>query len=180
MECVPPEFERNFTLLTDLDKRSEELRIRAKEYLNEYKKTKHRDERAKIREITDELFEKIASYADDKIALAQQTYELIDRHIRRFERANDADKAASPKPDDKPKEIFDMPPDENEPKFCVCRNISHGQMVACDNPDCVIEWFHFACVGLDKQPKGKWYCQQCGPEILARARRLNKSKRKRR
>jgi hypothetical protein len=31
-------------------------------------------------------------------------------------------------------------------------------MVCCDNiDDCRLEWFHFACVGLDTKPKGKWY-----------------------
>jgi hypothetical protein len=28
------------------------------------------------------------------------------------------------------------------------RRISYGAMVACENPDCAIEWFHFECVGL--------------------------------
>jgi hypothetical protein len=26
---------------------------------------------------------------------------------------------------------------------------------------CPIEWFHFACVGLDSTPRGKWFCDQC-------------------
>lgn len=26
---------------------------------------------------------------------------------------------------------------------------------------CKIEWFHFGCVGLKEQPKGKWYCSDC-------------------
>jgi len=26
---------------------------------------------------------------------------------------------------------------------------------------CKIEWFHFGCVGLKEQPKGKWYCSSC-------------------
>jgi hypothetical protein len=40
-------------------------------------------------------------------------------------------------------------------------------MVACDNPECPIEWFHFACVGLTEQPKGKWYCPECAPQFSA-------------
>jgi len=39
--------------------------------------------------------------------------------------------------------------------------VSFGEMVACDNPDCPIEWFHYECVGLDEPPKGKWYCRDC-------------------
>ena len=33
-----------------------------------------------------------------------------------------------------------------------------GRMVACDNPNCPREWFHFECVGLTRKPRGKWYC----------------------
>jgi Histone-lysine N-methyltransferase NSD-like, PHD zinc finger 1/Inhibitor of growth proteins N-terminal histone-binding len=49
----------------------------------------------------------------------------------------------------------------NEQTYCYCKQISHGEMIACDNEDCAIEWFHFKCVGLKRQPKGKWYCDEC-------------------
>ena len=39
--------------------------------------------------------------------------------------------------------------------------------VACDNPDCPIEWFHFECVGLTEQPRGKWYCRDCEAQRAA-------------
>jgi len=29
----------------------------------------------------------------------------------------------------------DMPIDPNEPKFCLCNQVSFGQMIGCDNPD---------------------------------------------
>lgn len=56
---------------------------------------------------------------------------------------------------------LDLPVDPNEPTYCFCNQVSYGEMVACDNPDCKIEWFHFGCVGLREQPKGKWYCSNC-------------------
>ncbi|XP_004497737.1 PHD finger protein ING1 [Cicer arietinum] len=56
---------------------------------------------------------------------------------------------------------LDLPVDPNEPTYCFCNQVSYGEMVACDNPDCKIEWFHFGCVGLKEQPKGKWYCSNC-------------------
>ena len=34
-------------------------------------------------------------------------------------------------------------------------------MVGCDNDLCPIEWFHFNCVQLSCEPKGKWYCPNC-------------------
>ncbi|XP_058101380.1 PHD finger protein ING1 isoform X2 [Magnolia sinica] len=56
---------------------------------------------------------------------------------------------------------LDLPVDPNEPTYCFCNQVSFGEMVACDNPDCKIEWFHFGCVGLKEQPRGKWYCSNC-------------------
>ena len=29
-----------------------------------------------------------------------------------------------------------------------------GNVIACDNPGCPIEWFHFECVGLVDAPSG--------------------------
>ncbi|CAB5377676.1 unnamed protein product [Rhizophagus irregularis] len=52
----------------------------------------------------------------------------------------------------------DMPIDPNEPVYCYCQQVSWGEMVACDNNECEIEWFHYPCVSLKAQPKGKWYC----------------------
>lgn len=56
---------------------------------------------------------------------------------------------------------LELPVDPNEPTYCLCNQVSYGEMVACDNPNCKIEWFHFGCVGLKEQPKGKWYCSDC-------------------
>ena len=56
---------------------------------------------------------------------------------------------------------LDMPIDPNEPTYCLCSRVAFGEMVGCDNPDCTREWFHFECVGLASQPKGKWYCPEC-------------------
>lgn len=48
-----------------------------------------------------------------------------------------------------------------EPVYCHCRQVSFGEMVGCDGSECRFEWFHLACVGLKKPPKGKWYCEDC-------------------
>lgn len=48
-----------------------------------------------------------------------------------------------------------------EPVYCTCRQVSFGEMVGCDNDACRYEWFHYACVGLKRPPKGKWYCADC-------------------
>ncbi|XP_005180773.1 inhibitor of growth protein 1 isoform X2 [Musca domestica] len=53
------------------------------------------------------------------------------------------------------------PIDPDEPTYCVCNQISFGEMILCDNDLCPIEWFHFSCVSLVLKPKGKWYCPNC-------------------
>lgn len=45
--------------------------------------------------------------------------------------------------------------------YCTCQRVSHGDMVACDNEDCPYEWFHWPCVGLTQEPKGRWLCDHC-------------------
>ena len=51
-------------------------------------------------------------------------------------------------------------------------------MIACENEECATEWFHLGalgaghsaadgpgCAGLDRPPKGKWYCKDCIQEL---------------
>lgn len=49
----------------------------------------------------------------------------------------------------------------DDKKYCLCHNVSYGDMVACDNDNCPYEWFHWACVGLKSEPSGTWYCPHC-------------------
>ncbi|MBN3298511.1 ING5 protein, partial [Amia calva] len=179
-------------------------------------------------------YSKCKEYSDDKVQLAMQTYEMVDKHIRRLDadlarfeadlkeklevsgyespdgkgmkkgrsqrdkrgsrgrgrKGSDEDspkkkktKTSSPDYSDSvlavhPSDVLDMPVDPNEPTYCLCHQVSYGEMIGCDNPDvsqkvyhvtnmtfspcfcqCPIEWFHFACVDLTTKPKGKWYVQ---------------------
>ena len=61
--------------------------------------------------------------------------------------------------------------DCEQQKFCYCGGPEEGTMIACDNEDCSIEWFHTGCLRITTVPKGKWYCPDC--------RKLPKFKRKR-
>ncbi|KAI8146247.1 hypothetical protein BJV82DRAFT_410186 [Fennellomyces sp. T-0311] len=65
----------------------------------------------------------------------------------------------------------DLPIDPNEPLYCYCQQVSYGEMVACDNADCEIEWFHLACVDLKTVPKGKWYCNNCVSKMKGKHRK---------
>jgi len=44
---------------------------------------------------------------------------------------------------------------------CRCPYDEVSEMIACDNPNCRVEWFHFDCVGITVAPKGNWYCPDC-------------------
>jgi len=54
--------------------------------------------------------------------------------------------------------------DPDEPRYCVCGDVSWGTMIGCDNEEnCEREWFHLSCVGLDDMPprRTSWYCPDC-------------------
>lgn len=59
----------------------------------------------------------------------------------------------------------DVPYASNSPNqdehFCVCRGLTVGQMVSCDNPLCPFQWFHIECVGLKSVPEETWFCPYC-------------------
>jgi hypothetical protein len=56
-----------------------------------------------------------------------------------------------------------------EAVYCICQQVSFGEMIACDNAaQCPYEWFHYECVGLNEPPKGTWYCPVCAPRMKKR------------
>lgn len=161
LENVPPELERNFDLIADLDKRTQKIMTRINNCVKEYENTKNREVRLALRKETNELFERLNSYADDKVETANQAYELIDKNIRRLTSIGQVQLTDDEGQEQVVSIHFDMPRDPDEPTFCTCNGVSSGEMVACDNRECPIEWFHYECVGLKAAPKGKWYCNSC-------------------
>ncbi|XP_078115789.1 inhibitor of growth protein 5a isoform X1 [Sander vitreus] len=246
IENLPCELQRNFTLMRDLDSKTEEdstpgcnnlqllLSEKHRRAFNETEKKGEIDKLAeeyiaKVKNLASEqrvehlqkiqhAYSKCKEFSDDKVQLAMQTYEMVDKHIRRLDadlarfenelkeklevsgyestdgrgpkkgesrglrekrvsrgRARKCSDEDSPKkkkiknnPDlsdallpMQPSDVLDMPVDPNEPTYCLCHQVSYGEMIGCDNPDCPIEWFHFACVDLASKPKGKWFCPRC-------------------
>lgn len=233
LETLPSELQRNFTLMRDLDSRAQDLLRNIDKTADDYfrnvrnlspeQRTDHLDKIQKF-------FKKTHEYGDDKVQLAMQTYEMVDKHIRRLDSdlarfeaelkdkalnlqsASDSESSQRKKgrrtkekiekkkirgrgvssEDEAPKsgrkkmkgqtattvetilpalnsithpsDVLDMPVDPNEPTYCLCHQVSYGEMIGCDNSDCPIEWFHFACVGLTSKPKGKWFCPKCTAE----------------
>ena len=69
-------------------------------------------------------------------------------------------------------DTMDVDDDEagDDRKYCLCQNVSFGNMVACDNDDCPYEWFHWGCVGLKSEPNGTWYCPDCSEKLKKKGR----------
>ena len=44
---------------------------------------------------------------------------------------------------------------------CYCRDKEDGKMIACNNKDCAIQWFHTTCLRITKLALGKWFCPDC-------------------
>ena len=49
-------------------------------------------------------------------------------------------------------------------KYCICHEKASNMMACCSNPECIIKWFHFKCVGLNSPPRNEWYCGECKKE----------------
>ncbi|XP_073730050.1 inhibitor of growth protein 5b isoform X2 [Misgurnus anguillicaudatus] len=203
----------------DLDNRTEEKKEEINELAAEYVASVRNlasEERVQHLKKIENAYNKCKEYSDDKVQLAMQIYEMVDKHIRRLDAdlarfendlqdkldsgiqdssdeklsrkdkkikekkgSHGRDKKESDQDSPKhkrqkngptpnisealmhPSDVLDMPVDPNEPTYCLCSQVSYGEMIGCDNADCPIEWFHFTCVGLTTKPKGKWYCPRC-------------------
>ncbi|XP_073437278.1 inhibitor of growth protein 5 [Dendrobates tinctorius] len=220
IENLPCELQRNFQLMSDLDQRTEdkkkEIDALASEYISKVRDFTP-EQRVQHLQRIQNAYSKCKEYSDDKVQLAMQTYEMVDKHIRRLDadlarfeadlkekiegaefdsssgrgvkknrgqkdkrgsrgrRVSEEDTVKKKKLKGgpvfsdavlsvHPSDVLDMPVDPNEPTYCLCHQVSYGEMIGCDNPDCPIEWFHFACVDLTTKPKGKWFCPRCTQE----------------
>lgn len=92
MENLPHELQRNFTLMRELDSRARNLMKQIDEKANTLMKNLVKDRESvteeerkeKTKQIQD-MFNRAKEYGDDKVQLAIQTYELVDKHIRRLD-----------------------------------------------------------------------------------------------
>mmetsp|Transcript_18968 Transcript_18968/g.56524 ORF Transcript_18968/g.56524 Transcript_18968/m.56524 type:complete len:245 (-) Transcript_18968:411-1145(-) len=226
---VPVELRRHLALIRDLDEKAQQLQQEIE--ANSTKTTLSRSKAAKSRDAHGvhgydlaSAVTKLVSLADEKVTIAAQVYDFIDKHIQKLdedlrtldgeiradrqrlrladdERATDRLEAGKPRGRGRPpsavgadaagqkkrgrKRANPEPPvpeetdpigshllpvqQENEPLYCYCQKPSHGEMVACDNDECALEWFHYECVGLTAAPVGQWYCPDCTKIMEAKA-----------
>ncbi|CAH1764686.1 7834_t:CDS:2 [Entrophospora sp. SA101] len=109
-----------------------------------------------------------------KTAVSRNTGEKEREKPNKSSRKKDSSKSSKSKASEKTDDsqaAADMPIDPNEPIYCYCQQVSWGEMVACDNNECEIEWFHYPCVSLKAPPKGKWYCPDCTEKLKIRHKR---------
>jgi len=86
---LPAEIRRNFALMRELDARSQEIIDRVnkgtKEYVQNGKRgAKDLNGERSSKQMKQDL-KTCLEYGDEKVALAVQTYELVDKHIRRLD-----------------------------------------------------------------------------------------------
>ncbi|KAG2554853.1 PHD finger protein ING1-like [Panicum virgatum] len=225
VESLPSMLHRNYSLMRELDKSLQGVQLENEQRCQqEIEDIKHGLESGSITydpaklKFSEEAIEEqkhCVRIADEKVALATQTYDLVDAHIQQLDQflrkleeirqekeaaaavaagtavavtaaaatpaasagASTADatpktgrsgrgrggrkKAKVPTEPPAPAIDLELPVDPNEPTYCFCNQVSYGEMVACDNPNCKIEWYHIGCVGVKELPKGKWYCPSC-------------------
>lgn len=140
-----------------------------------------REGKKRARERVGDLKELVEKVSAAKVKLAQQSYDIVDVHIRQLDeelkrvegemrRRDLLPPVESPRERDRRRRkrlqaegeaSGSMAVDPNEPVYCICGQVAFGDMVGCDNADCEEEWFHLACVNLSKLPTGTWMCPRC-------------------
>ncbi|XP_064313134.1 inhibitor of growth protein 5 isoform X3 [Phalacrocorax carbo] len=88
IENLPCELQRNFQLMRELDQRTEDKKAEIDNLAAEYiEAVKHMlpEERVEHLKKIQSAYSKCKEYSDDKVQLAMQTYEMVDKHIRRLD-----------------------------------------------------------------------------------------------
>lgn len=104
----------------------------------------------------------------NKLAQPQQTRPIVDVRISKtvvpaIDGETDSDSGSGNLVIELPKFVEQKAVQSTERLYCHCRcpYDEVSEMIACDNPNCLVEWFHFDCVGITVAPKGNWYCPDC-------------------
>ena len=172
LASLPGELRRNFKLMHEIDDKNQnilrEVDAASEEYFRQAKDLNSNDRKVEMEKIQ-QMFKTATEFGDEKVSIAIQTYEIVDKHIRRLDKdlakfeaeIREKGRLSQTETEDEDDNHDDNP---NEPIYCICKRVSYGEMIGCDNENCSIEWFHFECVNVvTKPPKGKWYCPHCLP-----------------
>lgn len=105
-------------------------------------------------------------HTPSKLSQSQQSRPIVDVRISKTTVplvTNDTDSDSGNLVIELPKFVEQKAVKSTERLYCHCRcpYDEVSEMIACDNPNCRVEWFHFDCVGITVAPKGNWYCPDC-------------------
>merc|ERR1719211_998001 len=88
LDSLPGELRRNFTLMHDMDDKNRnilrDVDAASDEYLRKVKDLSSDDRKVEMERIQ-KLFKDAKNYGDEKVSIAIQTYEMVDKHIRRLD-----------------------------------------------------------------------------------------------
>ncbi|GAA6078707.1 inhibitor of growth protein 5-like isoform X1, partial [Tachysurus ichikawai] len=79
LEGLPFELQRNFSLMTDLDNRTEEKKVEIDDLVSEYMECVRNlsaEDRVELLKRINGAYSKCLEFSDDKVQLAMQIYEL--------------------------------------------------------------------------------------------------------
>ena len=49
--------------------------------------------------------------------------------------------------------------------YGICNRPCFKPMIACDRPNCKVDWYHYAYVKAARAPEGSWICRPCLVEV---------------
>ncbi|KAI9146536.1 inhibitor of growth proteins N-terminal histone-binding-domain-containing protein [Paraphysoderma sedebokerense] len=86
IEALPIELQRNFSLLRELDASAQgvldELEKQTKQFFDTLETATAEERMESLRKLSS-MFQQCLKYGEDKVALATQTYDMVDRHVQR-------------------------------------------------------------------------------------------------
>ena len=174
---------KSMNLISDLDKTSERISAQIDELLQSNEQFKSKEKIKSLKKVLEFLSERKSQIAIKNYDIIDQNIKIIDQEINIVQKAISYNsnykhknskviiEVASTKPrvgrkrkvpasDQAIIEPF-VAIDPNEPVYCLCRRVAFGEMIACDNDECAVEWFHYECVNLTKKPRNTWICPTC-------------------
>eukprot|EP01006_Ploeotia_vitrea_P063602 TRINITY_DN85868_c0_g1_i1.p1 TRINITY_DN85868_c0_g1~~TRINITY_DN85868_c0_g1_i1.p1 ORF type:complete len:211 (+),score=12.56 TRINITY_DN85868_c0_g1_i1:27-659(+) len=178
---LPAELFKRLNLMRELDEKSLQISNQLQEDEEDFFESisssgcLDADEHAMQSQI-EEKHKRVNNLCTEKLLLAHQTYDVLDKCITRLDQdlkrcesllppTTRAARVKTEEEESEEGEDQEMPVDPDEPVFCICRKVSFGRMIQCENSNCPYEWFHFSCVGLSAAPRGSWHCTHCRKQI---------------
>lgn len=98
-----------------------------------------------------------------KQVIRKPTYHKANMKSKQHSTSESSDSSASDVEERLPRPVAEEPIKAEKDVYCYCRcpYDEVSEMIACDDANCKIEWFHFECVGILVPPRGQWFCPGC-------------------